>query len=82
MRDLPEASPASPIEQLLAPLALADLYLACACLHGMSAALELFDRNYLSKLPALLRSPKQPEAMIEDICQLARMKQSADGPGS
>ncbi|WP_343213426.1 sigma-70 family RNA polymerase sigma factor [Archangium violaceum] len=71
---LPEASPDSPIEPLLAQLSLAELYLACACLRGAPAAIELFDRNYLAKLPGLLRGPKQPEAMIDDICQLARVK--------
>jgi RNA polymerase sigma-70 factor len=71
---LPEASPTSPIEPLLASLSLAELYLACACLHGMGAALELFERNYLAKLPGMLRNPKHPDTMLEDICQLARMK--------
>jgi RNA polymerase sigma-70 factor len=71
---LPEASPDSPIEPLLAQLSLAELYLACACLRGVPAAIELFERNYLAKLPGLLRGPKQPEAMIDDICQLARVK--------
>ena len=71
---LPEATPTSPIESLLEPLSLAELYLACACLHGVGAALEVFERSYLSKLPGLLRSPKYPDTMIEDICQLTRMK--------
>lgn len=71
---LPEAPPTSPIEPLLASMALEDLYLACACLHGVKAALEVFDRDYLAKLPGLLRSSKQSDTMIEDICQLARMK--------
>jgi RNA polymerase sigma-70 factor len=71
---LPEATPTSPIEPLLEPLSLAELYLTCACLHGVGAALEVFERNYLAKLPGLLRSPKFPDTMIEDICQLTRMK--------
>ncbi|WP_326522517.1 sigma-70 family RNA polymerase sigma factor [Archangium lipolyticum] len=71
---LPEANPDSPIEPLLAQLSLAELYLACACLRGLPAAIGLFERNYLAKLPGLLRGPKQPEAMIDDVCQLARVK--------
>jgi RNA polymerase sigma-70 factor len=71
---LPAASPDSPLAPRLASLSLAELYLACACLRGLPSAIELFDRNYLAKLPALLRGPKQSDAMIEDICQLARMK--------
>ncbi|MDY7227613.1 sigma-70 family RNA polymerase sigma factor [Hyalangium rubrum] len=71
---LPEASPDSPIAPLLEQLSLAELYLACACLHGVPAALENFDRHYLAKLPALLRGSKQPEVVIDDVCQLARVK--------
>jgi RNA polymerase sigma-70 factor (ECF subfamily) len=79
---LPPASPDSPIEPLLASLSVAELYLACACARGLPSAIELFDRNYLAKLPALLRNPKQPEAMIEDVCQLARMKLLVSTPES
>lgn len=71
---LPEASPNSPIEPLLEQLSLAELYLACACVRGIVPAIELFERNYLAKLPGLLRGPKQPDAMIDDVCQLARVK--------
>jgi len=71
---LPEATPTSPIEPLLESLSLTELYLACACLHGVGAALQVFERNYLAKLPGLLRSPKYPDTLIEDICQLTRMK--------
>jgi RNA polymerase sigma-70 factor len=71
---LPEAGPDSPLEPLLAQLSLAELYLACACVRGIASAIELFERNYLAKLPGLLRGPKQPEAMLDDVCQLARVK--------
>lgn len=71
---LPEETPPHPLESLLEPLSLAELYLACACLHGVGAALEVFERNYLARLPGLLRSPKHPDTMLEDICQLTRMK--------
>jgi RNA polymerase sigma-70 factor (ECF subfamily) len=71
---VPQASPTTPIEPLLAQLSLAELYLACACLQRLPTALELFERHYLSKLPGLLRGPNQSEAMIEEICQIARVK--------
>ena len=71
---LPEASPDSPLEPLLEQLSLAELYLACACVRGIPSAIELLDRNYLAKLPGLLKGPKQSEAMIDDVCQLARVK--------
>lgn len=71
---LPEAAPDSPLEPLLAQLSLAELYLACACMRGLPSAIELFERNYLAKLPGLLKGPKQPEAMLDDVCQVARVK--------
>jgi RNA polymerase sigma-70 factor len=71
---LPEATPTRPLELLLEPLSVAELYLACACLHGVGTALQVFERNYLAKLPGLLRNPKHPDTLVEDVCQLARMK--------
>ncbi len=73
-RRLPEKGSDSPLEQLLEQLSLAELYLACACVHGVPSAIECFDRNYLSKLPGMLRGPGQSAAMIDDICQQARLK--------
>lgn len=72
---LPQApEPARSLEPLLEPLYLSELYLACACLRGMDAALELFERHYLAKLPGSLRQSKLSHTTPEDICQLARMK--------
>lgn len=71
---LPDASPGSPIESLLEQLSLAELYLACACVHGVSGATESFERHYLSKLPGLLGYLKQSAATIDDICQMTRVK--------
>ncbi len=71
---LPKAAAQGPLEPLLAELSLAELYLACACLQGLSSAIQAFERNYLARLPALLRSPSMSDAMIEDACQLVRMR--------
>jgi RNA polymerase sigma-70 factor len=71
---LPRASPDSPLAPLVASLSLMELYLTCACLRGMASAHEAFERNYLARLPAKLRGLKQPAAMIDDICQIARVK--------
>lgn len=71
---LPKAEPDDPIEPLLAQLSLAELYLACACLRGLPSAIELFERNYLAKLPRLLRGPRLSEALLDDVCQLTRVK--------
>ncbi len=71
---LPKVSPDSPIAPLLASLSLAELYLTCACLQGTASAHEAFERNYLARLPGKLRSLKQPDAMIDDVCQITRVK--------
>ncbi len=71
---LPEASPDSSIEQMLESLSLAELYLACGCLHGLPSAIGLFEQHYLAKLPKLLGQHKQSAEAVEEICQLARVK--------
>jgi RNA polymerase sigma-70 factor (ECF subfamily) len=71
---LPQASPDSSIEALLEPLSLSELYLACACARGLPSAAEVFEQHYLAKLPALLAYLKQPAALVDDVCQLARVR--------
>ena len=78
---LPEAPHPTPVEQLLEQLSLEELYLTCACERGMASAIELFERDYLSKLPRLLRGHKQAEATIDDVCQQVRMKLLVATPG-
>lgn len=73
-RQLPRVNHDSPIAPLLASLSLAELYLTCACLEAMPSAHEAFERNYLARLPGKLRSLKQPDAMIDDVCQITRVK--------
>ncbi|WP_244221755.1 sigma-70 family RNA polymerase sigma factor [Corallococcus exercitus] len=71
---LPEASPESPLSPLLGQLALEELYLACACVHGVAGATEAFEQHYLSKLPGLLAYLKHPPALMDDVCQVTRVK--------
>lgn len=71
---LSEAGPGGPIPALLEDLSLEELYLACACLEGMASAHEAFERSYLAQLPAKLRGLRQPEALVDDVCQLTRVK--------
>jgi RNA polymerase sigma-70 factor, ECF subfamily len=73
--------PPAPLEPQLARLCVEELYLACACLRGEDSALECFEREYLAKLPALLRGPRQSEAMLDDVCQLVRVKILVAAPG-
>lgn len=81
-RRLPQAAAHAPLGPLLAELSLAELYLACACLQGLSPAIQAFEEHYLARLPALLRTPHQSDSMIEDACQLVRMKLLVAPPGS
>ncbi|WP_244239300.1 sigma-70 family RNA polymerase sigma factor [Corallococcus carmarthensis] len=71
---LPQATPTTPIAPLVSGLSLAELYLACACLQGNSAAHEAFERNYLARLPERLRSLRQPDAMIDEVRQRVGVK--------
>jgi RNA polymerase sigma-70 factor len=70
---LPESGAGSPLAALLESMALADLYLACACVQGVPTAIELLERHYLAKLPALLAYLKQPAAVLDDVCQKVRI---------
>jgi RNA polymerase sigma-70 factor, ECF subfamily len=52
----------------------ADLYLACACAHGVPSALVAFDEHYLSHVRAFV-SHMRPDAEFVDECrQLLREK--------
>jgi RNA polymerase sigma-70 factor, ECF subfamily len=55
-------------------LHLADLYLACACIHGASGALEAFERRYLAGLGPALRSIDTSPAFFDEVTQLLREK--------
>lgn len=61
-------------EQFLGELAARDFYLACACAHKVPAAVEAFERHYLSRLPVYLQHMNQPRAFIDDVCQTLREK--------
>ena len=50
-------------------LPIADLYLACACLHGVEAACAVFDKVYLRGTRRTLARYDLGEAVIEDLHQ-------------
>jgi RNA polymerase sigma-70 factor, ECF subfamily len=72
-RRLPESGAGSPLAPLLEQVALADLYLACACVRGVPAAIETLEREYLEKLPATLAYLKQPGTVLDEVRQLVRI---------
>jgi RNA polymerase sigma-70 factor (ECF subfamily) len=56
----------------LAPVRAGDLYLACACAHGVRAAIAAFEASYISKLPGYLRRFRKGGTFVEDVCQTVR----------
>ncbi len=71
---LPIKTPADPIGPLLERMHMADLYLACACLYGIPAAIEAFQLHYLSKLPKLLMHRKLSASGLDESLELTRVK--------
>src|SRR5262245_44622575 len=51
---------------------LSDLYLACACAAGDARAIELLERDYLSKVQGVLRRQRRAPETIEEVCQSLR----------
>lgn len=49
-----------------------DLYLAAACARGDSAALGVFEREYLASLGSMLARLDPPAVLVDDIRQLLR----------
>ncbi|HYO52590.1 sigma-70 family RNA polymerase sigma factor [Archangium sp.] len=70
---LTEARAEGPLATVLEQLAIADLYLACACVHEVPTALEMLERHCLAKLPASLAYLKQPATLLDDVRQKVRM---------
>lgn len=50
----------------------ADLYLACACVQGDRAALEAFEREYLSQVPSFLGGMSPTPLLVGDVQQSLR----------
>ncbi|KFA92242.1 hypothetical protein [Archangium violaceum] len=68
-----ETSEGLPLARVLASFSLSDLYLACACVHDVPASIDMLERHYMAKLPALLGSLKLPDTVLDDVCQLVRI---------
>jgi RNA polymerase sigma-70 factor len=69
---LPEASKAELFAPVLERLDLEGLYLACACVHGVPAAIQALEDHYFAKLPASLGYLKLTAMLVEDVCQKVR----------
>jgi RNA polymerase sigma-70 factor (ECF subfamily) len=50
-----------------------DLYLAHACSQGNEAAVAIFDREFLSRIPAVIARVERAPANVEEIAQSVRV---------
>jgi RNA polymerase sigma-70 factor (ECF subfamily) len=49
-----------------------DLYLACACVHGVPRALATFEAALMSRVPAFLARMKPATSVVDEVCQRLR----------
>jgi RNA polymerase sigma-70 factor (ECF subfamily) len=49
-----------------------ELFLACACSHGIPAALAEFERMYLARIPDIVRHIDSSRSFAEDVTQAIR----------
>jgi RNA polymerase sigma-70 factor, ECF subfamily len=52
----------------------ADLYLACACAHGLPAAINAFDRDYMKEVDIALARMRIGPPRLSDVKQLVRQR--------
>src|SRR5215510_3669554 len=63
-----DGDPVAYVRRLVAP----DLYLACACTHGLPGAVEAFDARFLSRVPDYVRHVDRDPSFAEEIQQQLR----------
>src|SRR3569623_319624 len=51
-----------------------DLYLACACARGLSAAISAFDRDYMREVDIALARMRVGDSRLKDVKQLVRQR--------
>jgi RNA polymerase sigma-70 factor len=69
---LPPGTGGPDMERTLPVLHLSDLYLACACIHGVPGAAAALEREFLSKVPPLLSRKGRSQQTIDEVCQKLR----------
>jgi RNA polymerase sigma-70 factor, ECF subfamily len=68
----PEAD--SDVDTVLREIHAADLYLACACAHGLPGAARAADDAYLSSLTSVLHHLDSSRAFADEVRQIVRYK--------
>lgn len=80
---LPKASDGQSVDRALKGLHLAELHLACACVQGLPAAIAVLDGEFLARLPERLRrNARLTAAVIDEVCQMVRVKLLVGTPES
>lgn len=69
------------LDELLANLHVADLYLACACARGDATALATFDARYMQEMNVALARMRLGAAALDEVKQLVRQKLFVAKPG-
>lgn len=74
--------PALELAPAVAELFVPDLYVACACVHGVAAAHAAFERDFVAELPPAIRTIDASRDFTDETLQLLREKMlvSDDGP--
>jgi RNA polymerase sigma-70 factor, ECF subfamily len=70
-------------ELALSKIHAADLFLACACMHGDEGAWRELDRHHLQRVPAFVARIDASPAFADDVKQRLgeKLVKDADGPG-
>lgn len=66
----------------LSELCVEDLYLACACAHGMPGAAAAFERLLLARVPGFLVRMAASPAFVDEVEQELRIKLLVPAPGA
>jgi RNA polymerase sigma-70 factor, ECF subfamily len=61
-----------PVEDARSKIFATDLFLACACAHGSAAAIEIFERRYMSVIDGALRTTHRDAEIISEVKQRIR----------
>lgn len=70
------------LEQALCAIHGRDLFLACACAIGAPRAIEAFERQHLSHVPAYVGHLNPSPAFTDEVAQLLRAKLFVAEPGA
>lgn len=69
-------------ERALSELCAEDLYLACACAHGVESAIGAFERQVLVRVGGFLARMNPSPAFVDEVKQELRVKLLVAAPGA